>query len=130
MFITPGTGIDPTNEFRDAAGGEGFAGGTGTLYKGQVTGQQDLVERNKLKVSLDFFIQGFCLTSLTLRPSAFYGTASARTASLRSHIWRNVSSASGAACLHKASRLAEGWSPDLLHCVQKSCRLRRCNTVQ
>ena len=53
-------------------------------------GKQDLSERNLIKVSLDYYIQGFCLSSLTLRPSAFYGAAGARTGALRASLWRNV----------------------------------------
>eukprot|EP00965_Chrysotila_dentata_P211012 6186234-Pleurochrysis_carterae.AAC.2 len=35
------------------------------------------------QVSLDYFIQGFCLSAICLRPSAFYGAAAARTSPLR-----------------------------------------------
>ena len=46
------------------------------MYKEQTgLGGQDLAEQNLIKVSLDYFVQGFCLSSMTLRPSAFYGAA-------------------------------------------------------
>lgn len=35
------------------------------------------------QVSLDYFIQGFCLSSMTLRPSAFYAAAGLRTSALK-----------------------------------------------
>ena len=37
------------------------------MYRTQQVGAQDLAERNLVKVSLDYYIQGFCLTSMTLR---------------------------------------------------------------
>ncbi|KAL3892762.1 MAG: hypothetical protein SGPRY_014811 [Prymnesium sp.] len=39
LFVTPGVGVDPTNEFRDA-----------TSAQGQIMGQQDLAEVNLIKV--------------------------------------------------------------------------------
>jgi len=39
------------------------------MYRTQQVGAQDLAERNLVKVSLDYYIQGFCLTSMTLRRS-------------------------------------------------------------
>ena len=46
-FITPGVGVDPTNEYRDRQ----------TKYQqlaGQSLGHQDLADRNLIKVSLDY----------------------------------------------------------------------------
>ena len=48
--------------------------------------------RGGSQVSLDFYLQGFCVSSLALRQSAFYGAAMHRTAVLRPHLqWHNVS---------------------------------------
>ena len=47
-------------------------------------------ELNLIKVSLDYYIQGFCLSSMTLRPSAFYAAAGLRTSAIRGAIWRHV----------------------------------------
>ena len=50
-FITPGVGVDPTNEYRD---------GDAKWLKNpqyQQTAKQDLSELNLIKVSLDYYIQ-------------------------------------------------------------------------
>ena len=83
-FITPGVGVDPTNEYRD---------GDAKWLKNpqyQQTAKQDLSELNLIKVSLDYYIQGFCLSSMTLRPSAFYAAAGLRTSAIRGAVWDHV----------------------------------------
>jgi hypothetical protein len=53
-FITPGVGVDPTNEYRD----EGQRDALKLIKpRGQHGGSQDLSERNLIKVSLDYYIQ-------------------------------------------------------------------------
>jgi len=47
-FITPGTGVDPTNVFRDGDGSSTDA--SRKHYREQKTGRQDLQERNLIKV--------------------------------------------------------------------------------
>lgn len=136
-FITPGIGVDPTNEYRD------------TEQKGipvdrksgarQGVAAQDLADRNLLKVSLDFYIQGFCLSSLTLRPSAFYGAANMRTRAIRAQIWQGAAAAAAASeprgsapCLRRAARDAKrsGDAPGLSECQTAGCGLRSCNPNQ
>ena len=98
----------------------------------QQVGKQDLSERNLIKVSLDYYIQGFCLSSLTLRPSAFYGAASARTAAIRAAIWShvlaNASSAAGAGARRCAPRDTARLS--LEACQHEVCGIRDCNNNQ
>lgn len=132
-FITPGVGIDPTNEYRDGvqAGAERKA-----QYGGQVLARQELAERNLIKVSLDYFIQGFCLSAMTLRPSAFYAAATLRTGVLKEHIWRNITKALLATTsdsLSNASRClrSEGQArrkiTNIHLCQRRLCRLTACD---
>lgn len=102
------------------------------MYRTQQVGAQDLAERNLIKVSLDYYIQGFCLTSMTLRPSAFYGAASVRTAAVRAAIWRNVSD--GWRADAGRSTPCSGGGFDGTHamgdCQRKVCGLSSCNLHQ
>ena len=122
-FITPGVGIDPTNEYRDRRG---------PSNKEQAVGKQDLAERNLVKVSLDYFIQGFCLSSMTLRPSAFYAAAMQRTAVLRAHIADSVASAASA----NATTGGPGGRPGVAQCLGRDgcqrdlCGWHSCNLNQ
>ena len=137
-FITPGVGIDPTNEYRDRRTAH-------EQLKGQLVGRQDLADRNLIKVSLDYYIQGFCLSSMTLRPSAFYAAAGLRTAALKGAITsaalRNLSRAPAGLtarpkCLGEAlSTLADGVAPGhadvgIDRCQRELCGVYGCNLNQ
>jgi len=123
-FVTAGVGVDPTNEYRDAQQ---------LQLRGQETGRQDLAERNLIKVSLDYYLQGFCVAALTLRPSAFYNAANRRTSAVLPSIWRhlraNISSTEGflgrAVC-----GLAMGDFVGLGRCMWSACGLQGCNNRQ
>tara|TARA_B100000513_G_scaffold195678_1_gene126957 strand:+ start:280 stop:1992 length:1713 start_codon:yes stop_codon:yes gene_type:complete len=153
-FITLGVGIDPTNEYRD-----GVLKRRPSLnrtvrrgdYAGQVLGRQELVEKNLLKVSLDYFIQGFCLSSLTLRPSAFYAAAVKRTRVLKEYMVKNMNwtsrgaaargaAARGAAAIGAAARGAAARSEHasasgcmqsgrINTCVKRRCHLASCSNA-
>jgi hypothetical protein len=58
IFITPGKGVDLNNGYRDT---------------------QEITFQNKLKVALDFYIQGWCDEVLMLSPSEYYVAAALRT---------------------------------------------------
>ena len=134
-FITPGVGVDPTNEYRDKKGPQ----------RGVELGRQDLAERNLIKVSLDYYLQGFCLASLTLRPSAFYGAATLRTAALRpalvdnvtatqlaSPAWADAFSGRHAPCLGPLKRFRNDKEANIKNvdtCVKRVCGLHSCNAV-
>ena len=137
-FITPGVGIDPTNEYRDRRTAH-------EQLKGQLVGRQDLADRNLIKVSLDYYIQGFCLSSMTLRPSAFYAAAGLRTAALKGAITsaalRNLSRAPAGLtarpkCVGEAlSTLAAGVAPGhadmgIDRCQRELCGVYGCNLNQ
>jgi hypothetical protein len=137
-FITPGVGIDPTNEYRDRRTAH-------EQLKGQLVGRQDLADRNLIKVSLDYYIQGFCLSSMTLRPSAFYAAAGLRTAALKGAITsaalRNLSRAPAGLtarpkCLGEAlSTLADAVAPGhadvgIDRCQRELCGVYGCNLNQ
>lgn len=131
-FITPGTGVDPTNVFRD---GDTTSSESRVHYKGQVTGKQDLQERNLIKVSLDYYLQGFCVTSLVLRSSAFYAAAVARTDPLRPMIIANATSRlvpKPGTCAQLLHRIGQADSAGMVRsslaaCQPHECNLRRCN---
>ena len=91
---------------------------------------------------------GFCLSSLTLRPSAFYGAAGLRTAAVRASIVRNVtlSLALGAApqapltggaagggergaCLRGSDGTPDG-AHDMGGCQRRLCGITACNSRQ
>ena len=140
-FITPGVGIDPTNEYRDRRTAH-------EQLKGQLVGRQDLADRNLIKVSLDYYIQGFCLSSMTLRPSAFYAAAGLRTAALKGAITsaalRNLSRAPAGLtarpkCVGEAlstlaasvASVAPGHADmGIDRCQQELCGLYGCNLNQ
>ncbi|KAL1510577.1 hypothetical protein AB1Y20_006878 [Prymnesium parvum] len=120
VFVTPGVGVDPTNEFRDTK--------QATL-KEQGIGKQELTERNLIKVSLDYYIQGFCLASLTLRPSAFYNAARRRTSAILPSIWRHIlrnTSYQQSSARSKHHNCALGG----MECVHQICGLKECNNFQ
>jgi len=143
-LITPGVGVDPTNVFRD---GDYASDAARRHYASQVTGKQDLARRNLLKVSLDYFIQGFCLSSLTLRGSAFYNSAASRTAAFRAFIGANATAPlcrcrAGDACgCQGGGRGSRGGGPRAKpppcaaevarggSCQHQVCGLARCNLV-
>lgn len=83
-------------------------------------------------MSLDYYIQGFCLSSLTLRPSAFYAAASLRTAAVRPAIWMAVranmsagATGSTPACVAEGTRRGE--HPGLNACQMELCSISGCN---
>jgi len=126
-FITPGVGVDPTNEYRD----EGQKG----IKLRQAIGKQDLSERNLIKVSLDYYIQGFCLSSLTLRPSAFYGAAGMRTGAIRAALWTSLRQASPPSLQppaggRSAAQCTRGDHMGLEACQSEVCGLTACNLLQ
>ena len=134
-FITPGVGVDPTNEYRDGNPRAGLA-----RPRVQQTGRQDLAERNLIKVSLDYYIQGFCLSSITLRPSAFYAAAGLRTVAIRGAIWHAVRAnltaqraaappaAALPACMSQGTRRHD--HPGLEACQLELCGISACNLNQ
>ena len=104
-------------------------------------------------MSLDFYLQGFCVTSLALRQSAFYGAAMHRTAVLRPWLqWHNASSPAARQLARTAEQrgnrtalrsrrrcalpahaeLTQDSAPQMPadFCLQRACRLRACNNVQ
>ena len=101
----------------------------------QVTGKQDLQERNLIKVSLDYYLQGFCVTSLVLRSSAFYAAAVARTDPLRPMIIANATSRlvpKPGTCAQLLHRIGQADSAGMVRsslaaCQPHECNLRRCN---
>lgn len=122
----------------------------------QVTGKQDLNERNLIKVSLDYYLQGFCASSLVLRSSAFYSAAVARTEMVRPFLIANATAskryelgpkrdepvpkqdehavqAQPGRCalrLQRATRREAGLPyvrASLAACQAQECELRRCN---
>ena len=72
-----------------------------------------------LQVSLDYYIQGFCRSALTLRPSAFYNAAGRRTAAIMPSIYKNATCAGHC-----------GSESDSLHSQIDLCHLRGCNNKQ
>ena len=87
---------------------------------------------------------GFCLSTMTLRPSAFYGAAGLRTAAIRSAIWRSVRAPNASEaytpavpgarrCVqpggHGGSR-RPGAPPGLDACQLEVCGIEDCNLVQ
>lgn len=122
-FVTPGVGVDPTNEYRDAPLKE--------LSGMQLVARQDLAERNLVKVSLDYYIQGFCLAALTMRPSAFYNAASRRLDAVRVAVWANVSQGVAAArsSSTRSCLSAKLGKPNIHTCVAATCKMR-CNNMQ
>ena len=92
------------------------------------------------QVSLDYYIQGFCLSSLTLRPSAFYAAANIRTVAIRSAIWHSTSAnASAAKAKRPPSCVGDGGGgrngrrgapPSLDACQLQLCGLSDCNLNQ
>ena len=159
VFFTPGVGVDPTNEYRDAKQSQ---------LQGQQTGRQDLAERNLIKVrleaarmpfrwsgprsqrrtapgwaskawgpvrsqvSLDYYIQGFCLSMLTLRPSAFYNAANRRTSAVLPSIWRSLRvNISREQTGSSGCSLADASSFDgMVGCMRDTCGLVGCNNRQ
>lgn len=73
-------------------------------------------------MSLDYYIQGFCLSALTLRPSAFYNAAGRRTAVLRGAILPSL--------LANASQQHGCLSVTMDQCVSDVCGLTFCNNRQ
>lgn len=109
-----------------------------------MTGKQDLDERNLIKVSLDYYLQGFCASSLVLRSSAFYSAAVARTeivrpfllanaTALKQHAALKKNAASPGSCarmLRRATKREEGLpfvQASLAACQAQECQLHRCN---
>jgi hypothetical protein len=132
-FITPGVGVDPTNEYRD----EKQTSLRLQKPKNQGSGEQDLSERNLIKVSLDYFIQGFCLSAMTLRPSAFYAAAGLRTSAIRRAIWRavvaNLSASASSrlpACGARTLQASSQGTPSLDACQRELCGVDACNLNQ
>lgn len=136
-FITPGVGVDPTNEYRDEAHQRSVARGLPRHDRkpaGQVEGEQDLSERNLIKVSLDYYIQGFCLSSLTLRPSAFYRAAAQRTLAMRSLLWRGVievnTTTAGMDACRRAEQHPRSGLLGIEACQRTLCGISNCNLEQ
>ena len=109
--------------------------------------RRDLAALSPQQVSLDYFIQGFCLSSLTLRGSAFYNSAASRTAAFRAFIGANATAPlcrcrAGDACgCQGGGRGSRGGGPRVEpppcaaevarggSCQGKVCGLARCNLV-
>ena len=123
-YITPGVGVDPTNEYRDVVNRETRA------YASQELGAQDLAEQNLIKVSLDFFIQGFCVAAMTLRPSAFYHAATTRTESFRHIMVANATASSGRTLRGCAARVQTPTISSVSLCRWERCNYRSCNQDQ
>ena len=94
-------------------------------------------------MSLDYYIQGFCLSSLTLRPSAFYAAAGLRTNSIRDAIWRGLRTRAeingtssggggdGAPCAGAGGGgRRRGAIPPLDACQSELCGIHDCNLNQ
>jgi hypothetical protein len=93
----------------------------------------------RAQVSLDYYIQGFCLSSLTLRPSAFYAAAGLRTTAVRAAIWHAVranmsadavAAAPGCVTVVGGRSLGGHHPPPLDVCQEQICRLTDCNLNQ